>query len=100
MKFAALLLALLATSAFADNYVRGYTKSDGTYVAPHYRSEQNSNRSDNYSSQGNTNPYTGQRGSQRNENSDPPAYNKNHGNYGYNNPYDTDSSSGGSRSRR
>ena len=32
-------LALLCNSAFAWGYVyvKGYTKSNGTYVAPHYR---------------------------------------------------------------
>lgn len=43
-------------------YVRGYTKSNGTYVQPHYRTSPNSTRSDNYSSQGNYNPYSGQVG--------------------------------------
>lgn len=85
MKKAAMLLMLVSSFALADTYVQGHVRSDGTYVAPHYRSEQNANRYDNYSSQNNSNPYTGQRGSQRNEYSDTPAYNKNHGNSGYNN---------------
>lgn len=42
--------------------VKGYTKSDGTYVAPHYRTAPNSTNRDNFSTQGNTNPYTGQPG--------------------------------------
>ncbi len=42
--------------------VRGYVKADGTYVAPHYRSAPNSSVSDNYSTRGNYNPYTGQAG--------------------------------------
>jgi hypothetical protein len=37
--------------------VRGYTRKDGTYVAPPNRS-----RSDNYSARGNYNPYTGAKG--------------------------------------
>jgi len=72
--FFALLLAL-PTAVVAGTTVRGYVKSDGTYVAPHVRSSPNSNKYDNYSSQGNVNPYTGKAGSQRNEFSDPPAYN-------------------------
>lgn len=52
----------LASTAWADSYVQGYTRSDGTYVAPHYRSSPNGNASDNYSTQGNTNPYTGKQG--------------------------------------
>ena len=77
MKVALLgLLALLSFSALADQTVRGYTRKDGTYVAPHVRSSPNQNRFDNYSSQGNTNPYTGQRGYDRNEFSNPPAFNQ------------------------
>lgn len=75
----AVAAALTSTAAFADELVQGYTRSDGTYVEPHYRSSPNQYRDDNYSSQGNTNPYTGERGSQRNENSNPPAYNKSYG---------------------
>lgn len=80
---AAALVALTAVSSFADEYVRGYQKSNGTYVQPYQRTEPDSRRDNNYSSQGNTNPYTGERGSQRNENSNPPAYNKSYGNGQY-----------------
>ncbi|PKP37251.1 MAG: hypothetical protein CVT98_06320 [Bacteroidetes bacterium HGW-Bacteroidetes-15] len=38
--------------------VKGYTKSDGTYVAPYYRTAPNSTNRDNFSTKGNTNPYT------------------------------------------
>lgn len=77
MKLLTALLACVAVApAFADTYVQGYARQDGTYVAPHYRSDSNAIRSDNYSSQGNTNPYTGQRGYERNEYSNPPAYNQ------------------------
>ena len=57
-----LVFSLLAASAMADQAVRGYFRSDGTYVAPHYRSSPDRSRSNNFSSQGNVNPYTGQRG--------------------------------------
>lgn len=53
---------ILATPAVADTWVNGYTRQDGTYVAPHYRSSPDSNRYNNYSSQGMVNPYTGQQG--------------------------------------
>ncbi len=53
---------LLAGSAFADTYVSGYTTSYGTYVAPHYRSDANGTKSDNWSTRGNVNPYTGKAG--------------------------------------
>lgn len=75
MIFAA-TLATLSLSVFADQSVRGHMRHDGTYVAPHHRSTANSHRYDNYSSQGNTNPYTGQHGHQRNEFSNPPQYNQ------------------------
>jgi hypothetical protein len=61
----ALLMAalLLATAtASAQVHVRGYTKKDGTYVAPHMRSSPNSTTLDNYSTKGNVNPYTGEPG--------------------------------------
>lgn len=72
---AALLLAVSAV-AFADQTVRGYTRRDGTYVAPYHRTEPNQYRHDNYSSEGNVNPYTGRRGTQPNEFSNPPVYNR------------------------
>ncbi|MBZ4690270.1 MAG: hypothetical protein JG765_1521 [Cereibacter sp.] len=51
---------LFGTAAMAqDVYVDGYTRSDGTYVSPHYRSAPNETKSDNWSQQGNVNPYTG-----------------------------------------
>lgn len=59
------LAAAVSAPAFADEYVKGYTRSNGTYVAPHYRSSPNSVQYDNYSTRGNVNPYTGERGSQR-----------------------------------
>lgn len=47
-----LLSAVIATPALADTYVRGYTKSNGTYVAPHYRSSPDNSRSNNYGTAG------------------------------------------------
>ena len=43
-------------------YVSGYYRSNGTYVKPHYRTAPNSTNRDNFSTRGNTNPYTGQAG--------------------------------------
>jgi hypothetical protein len=42
--------------------VKGYYKSNGTYVKPYFRTAPNNSNSDNFSTQGNTNPYTGQPG--------------------------------------
>jgi hypothetical protein len=55
--------ALFGTSATvnADEYVRGYTRKDGTYVQPHHRSDSDGNPYNNYSYPGNVNPHTGKR---------------------------------------
>lgn len=57
-----LLMALLLTPAIADTYVNPYTRSDGSYVQGHMRSDPDGNPYNNYSTRGNTNPYTGERG--------------------------------------
>jgi hypothetical protein len=57
-----LAVCCAADSAHAQVYVRGYTKSNGTYVAPHYRSSPDGNFSNNWSTKGNFNPYTGKEG--------------------------------------
>lgn len=46
----------------ADVHVRGYYRSNGTYVQPHNRSSPNGTVLDNYSTKGNINPYTGKEG--------------------------------------
>ena len=57
-KLIALSIVLFAAfSSFAQTHVSGYTRSNGTYVAPHYRSSPNYTKADNYSTIGNTNPY-------------------------------------------
>lgn len=86
---ALVFIFLFTGPIFAKNtYVKGYTKSNGTYVQGHQKSSPNQYRYDNYSSKGNTNPYTGQKGYQKNEFSTPPVYNKSHKkNNGYVNPY-------------
>lgn len=45
--------------ALAIVHVNGYYKANGTYVAPHYRSDPNGTPTDNWSYPGNTNPMTG-----------------------------------------
>ena len=58
--FILLVLALLPNKAFADQYVRGYTRRNGTYVEGYHRSNPDGNPYNNYSSSGNVNPWTGQ----------------------------------------
>jgi hypothetical protein len=53
-----------APSNQGDVYVRGYMRSDGIYVQPHYQSAPNGTRTDNFSTRGNVNPYTGKAGTQ------------------------------------
>lgn len=43
-------------------HVNGYTKKNGTYVAPHYRSHPDKSYNNNWSVKGNVNPYTGKPG--------------------------------------
>lgn len=61
-KAIAIVLALASFAASAQVHVNGYTKKDGTYVAPHERSAPNNTQADNYSTKGNVNPYTGKVG--------------------------------------
>ncbi|BBO35706.1 hypothetical protein [Lacipirellula parvula] len=56
-------------NALAEVSVRGYTRKDGTYVRPHYRSDPDGNFWNNWSTIGNINPHTGERGTKRS----PPA---------------------------
>jgi len=42
--------------------VDGYTRNNGTYVAPHQQTNPNNTQMDNYGTRGNQNPYTGQYG--------------------------------------
>lgn len=65
MKLPVLVVAFIAIAvpAFAQsNNVQGYTRNDGTYVQPHHRTAPDRNPYNNYSTQGNSNPYTGQAG--------------------------------------
>lgn len=59
---AAVVLVSAAPALAGGGFVKGHVRSDGTYVAPHYRSAPDSTKLNNYSTQGNYNPYTGQQG--------------------------------------
>lgn len=61
---AALLLVMMSAPAWAQNSnsVGGYIRQDGTYVQPHMRTNPDNSRTNNWSSQGNSNPYTGRQG--------------------------------------
>lgn len=69
MKIFLLFISLFVSSlCFSDEYVQGYVNKNGTYVAPHYRTSPDSNPYNNYSHAGNVNPYTGQPGTNQNNN--------------------------------
>lgn len=97
MKIKSLMIcmATLASSlAWAgDTYVNGYYRSDGTYVQGHYRSAPNGTKADNWSTKPNTNPYTGEQGTQVYKPEEMPNYGygkskKDKSPYGtYQNPY-------------
>lgn len=65
-------LVALSTAAQAQGYGfgsnsnshqrSGYTTQSGTYVAPSRATNPNNTQMDNYTTRGNTNPYTGQAG--------------------------------------
>lgn len=72
--FIALLSFSLSTQAQSYSYPNssysypstrtqsGYINSNGTYVQPHVKTTSNNTNWDNFSTSGNTNPYTGQNG--------------------------------------
>lgn len=62
MRLLLLCLALAIGGLANAKGVKGYVKKDGTYVAPHQKTAPNKTKNDNYSTKGNTNPYTGKKG--------------------------------------
>jgi hypothetical protein len=58
---ASIAIIFLSLVSFAQGYthVSGYTRSNGTYVQGYYRTLPNDTRNDNWSTIGNTNPFTG-----------------------------------------
>jgi hypothetical protein len=63
-----ILLIVFSQAVFARGHsgghvsVSGYTKRDGTYVQPHMRTAPDGIKTNNFSYQGNVNPYTGKVG--------------------------------------
>lgn len=50
------------SSGVGEHYTSGYTRRNGTYVAPHYSTNPNGTKMDNWSTRGNINPHTGRMG--------------------------------------
>ena len=65
--FFTMVVALMAATtvlAQSHKYQRGYTrKSTGTYVTGHYKTRSDRTNHNNFSTRGNSNPYTGSKGS-------------------------------------
>lgn len=57
--FLLLISFFVVNEAYAIVSVKGYYRSNGTYVAPHYRSDPDGIKSNNFSYPGNYNPNTG-----------------------------------------
>jgi len=79
------LVALLGAAGLvsAQTYVRPSVDKNGNYREGHMRSNPDQLRSNNYNAENNqyggVNPYTGQRGHQKDEYSNPPQYNQSYG---------------------
>ena len=73
-KFILILFILITNNLSSDVYINGYTKSNGTHVEGHYRSNPNNTKSDNWSTNGNINPYTKEEGHRTYDNYDNYTY--------------------------
>ena len=66
MKKFVIIIALISVAgpvlAAGSHYTHGYTRKDGTYVTPHYSTNPDSTKLNNWSTKGNYNPYTGKAG--------------------------------------
>jgi hypothetical protein len=58
----AAILAFSVPAFSRDVSVKGHYRSNGTYVEPYTRTAPDSSTYNNYSTKGNTNPYTGKEG--------------------------------------
>lgn len=75
----------MAGEAFCQgrNRVDGYTRRDGTYVQPHYRTNPDGNYRNNWSTEGNYNPYTLREGSRPRDSYVAPQWDGNNGSWGW-----------------
>jgi len=72
MKIATFSLAIFVgcvsvAGAFAksSHSVSGYTRKNGTFVAPHRQTDPDKTKTNNWSQKGNVNPYTGKEGTRK-----------------------------------
>ena len=57
---AAAVTLTASSPSWADQYVQGYYRSDGTYVQPYWRSDPDGNPFNNFACPGNLNPHGGE----------------------------------------
>lgn len=60
-----LFFLVSAFPTHAASRIKGYVKKNGTYVAPHFKTEPNKQKLDNFSTKGNVNPFTGKKGTKK-----------------------------------
>ena len=77
---AAALVAAISP-AMADEFVNGYTRQNGTHVEPYMRSSPDGDTSNNWSTRGNENPYTGTMGTHSPSGFGSPSYDTNQPRY-------------------
>jgi hypothetical protein len=65
MKTIILILIPCCLFGQSSTRVKGYTKKDGTHVSSYHKTTPNRTKNDNYSHKGNTNPYTGKKGTKK-----------------------------------
>ena len=62
ISLAVICAAASPVMAAGSHFTRGYIRNDGAYVQPHYSTNSDSTKLNNWSTQGNYNPYTGRQG--------------------------------------
>lgn len=67
---------IVSLLGYSQNSVQGHFRGNGTYVDPYQRTSPNTTNWDNYSTKGNTNPYSGSSGTRARD------YSYDAGNYG------------------
>lgn len=81
--FAILFFSHLAQGQSGSVYVKGYSKSDGTFVPGYYKTTPDHTNHNNWSTNGNSNPYSNQAGYRA------PDYSNKANNYGKGNMIST-----------
>lgn len=71
------------SNAEAQDYVNGYARQDGTQVPGYERTAPDNTQTNNYSYQGNVNPYTGQVGTENDSQRNGSSYSGSRSNTGF-----------------